>query len=145
MVEVEGIDARDGHAQGIADKIADVVIFEKCRVLGEHGTLLWLFDVRFENHQAVFAGFVEQVVHHFERVNIGLLAELGTAKDAADSSSDLLEDVKRICDQKSTDGGTADDNQFCRLNENSEVAMLHQVARHDATENDDDADNGKHG
>jgi hypothetical protein len=30
------------------------------------------------------------------------------------------------------------------LNEHPEVAMLHQVARHHATENDDDADDRKH-
>jgi hypothetical protein len=31
------------------------------------------------------------------------------------------------------------------LNEDAEIAVFHEVARHDAGENDDDADDCKHG
>src|SRR5579864_1728421 len=139
LVEVESIHTGDGHAQRVADKIANVVILEECRVLGKNSTLLRLFDVGFQGHESIFAGLVEQVVQHFQSVDIGLLAELRTAKDAGDSPRDLLQDVQGIGDQQSAYGGASDDHQFGRLNKHSEVAMLHQVAGDHATENDDDA------
>ncbi len=71
-------------------------------------------------------------------------AELGAAEDATDSTADLLEDMEGVRDQKCAHGGAADDDQFSRLHEDSEVAMLHEVASHHATEDDDDADNRKH-
>src|ERR1035437_5542426 len=144
LVEIEGIDAGNGHAQGVADEIANVVVLEEGGILGKNSAFLRLFYVGFEGHQAVFAGLVEQVVHHFQSVDIGLLAELGGAEDATDSAADLLEDVEGIGDQKSAHPGTTDDNQFSRLNEHSDVAVLHEVASQHGTENDDDADNRKH-
>ena len=144
LIEIEGVDAGDGHAQRVADEIAHVMILEEGGILGEDGTLLGLFDVGFERHQSVFAGLVEQVVHHFQGVDVGLLAELGAAEDATDSASDFLEDMERIRDEEGADGGAADDDQFRGLDKHPEVAVLHEVAGHDTTEDDDDADNRKH-
>ncbi len=59
LVEVEGIDAGDGHAQRIADEIANVMVFEEGGVLEEDLTLVGLFHVGLESHQAVLAGLVE--------------------------------------------------------------------------------------
>jgi hypothetical protein len=53
--------------------------------------------------------------------------------------------VERIGDQKSAHSSAADNDQFCRLNEDSEIAVFHEIAGHHATENDDDADDCKHG
>ena len=61
-------------------KVADVMVLEKRWILREDCALFRLFDVGFERHQAVFARFVEQVVHHFQGVDIGLLAELRTCR-----------------------------------------------------------------
>src|SRR5450631_1441807 len=144
LVEIEGVDAGNGHAERVADEIANVVVLEECRVLREDSTLVRLFDVGFQSHQAVFTGLVEQVIHHLQGFDIGLLAELGAAEDAADSATDLLEDVERIRDKKGADRGSADDDQLSRLNENAQIAVLHEVARHHATEDDDDADNREH-
>jgi len=130
--------------QGVANEIADVMVLEESRILGKDGALLRFFDIGFESHQSVFAGFVEQVVHHFQGVDIGLLAELGGAEDGTDTASDLFENVEWIRNEQRTYGGPTDDDQFCRLNENSEIAMLHKVAGHHTTEDDDDADDCKH-
>lgn len=73
-----------------------------------------------------------------------MLSKLGAAKYAADPAPDLLENVQWVSYQESADGGAADDDQFGRLNQDSEIAVLHQIARHYATENNDDADNRKH-
>ncbi len=98
LVEIEGVDAGDGHAERVTDEIANVMVFEEGWVLGEDLTFFRLFHVGLEGHEAVFACLVEEVVHHFQRVDVGLLAELRTAKHAADSAYDLLDDVKRIGD-----------------------------------------------
>ena len=102
------------------------------------------FHVGFESHESVFAGFVEQVVHHFQSVDVGLLAELGAAEDAADASGDFLDDVQRVADQNCADGGAADDDQFRGLHQDAEVTVLHEVAGDDASEDDHDADDCKH-
>ena len=117
LVEVEGVDAGDGHAQGVADEVAHMVILEEGGILGEDGTLLWLFDVGFEGHESVFASLVEQVVHHFQGVDISLLAEFGAREDASDAAGDFLENVERIRDKEGADGGAADDDQFGGLDE----------------------------
>ena len=77
-------------------KSQNVMVLEEGRVLGEDRALVGLFDVGFERHQAVFAGLVEQVVHHFQSVDIGLLAELGAAEDAANAAGDFLDDVQGL-------------------------------------------------
>jgi hypothetical protein len=144
LVEIEGVDAGDGHAQGVAYEIANVMVLEEGRVLGKNRALLGLFDVGFEGHEAVFAGLVEQVVHHFQGVDVGLFAKLGAAEDGADSAADSLKDIEGIRDQKGAHGGATDDEQFSRLHEDTEVAMFHEVASRHTTEDDDDADNRKH-
>ena len=144
LVEVEGVDAGDGHAQRVTNEIANMMVLEEGGILGKYRALGGFFHVRFEGHQPVFTGLIEQVVQHFQSVNVSLLAELGAAEDAPDAAPDLLEDVEWISDQKSTDGRAADCDQFRRLNQDAKVAVLHEVASHDATEDHDDADNGKH-
>ena len=48
LVEVESVDAGDGHAQRVTDEIAHMMILEESRVLGKNGTLAGLFDVGFQ-------------------------------------------------------------------------------------------------
>ena len=40
LIEIEGVDAGDGHAQRVADEIAHVMILEEGWILGEDGALL---------------------------------------------------------------------------------------------------------
>ena len=128
----------------IADEVADMMIFEKCGTFGKDGTLVRLFDVVFERHKAIFAGLIEQVVHHFQRIHICLFGEFGAAKDPADASGNLFENVKRVSDEDGTNGGTADGDEFGGLDENAEIPVLHEIAANHAAKNNDDADNCKH-
>jgi hypothetical protein len=144
LIEIEGVDAGDSHAQGVADEIAHVMILEEGWILSEDGTILGLFDIGFESHESVFAGLVEQVIHHFQSVDVGLLSELGAAEDSTDAASNLLEDMERIRDEESADGGAADDDQFRRLHKYPQVPVFHEIAGHHTTEDNDDSDNRKH-
>src|SRR5581483_2874984 len=142
--QVEGVDARDGHAKGIADEIANMVILEKGRIFREQRAFVWFFDVGFERHQSVFAGLVQQVVHHFQRIDVGLLAKFGAAEYPGDARRDFLDNVKRIGYEYRSDRSTANDNQFCRLDEHADVAVFHQISSDDATEDNDDANDREH-
>src|SRR5579863_8442686 len=144
LIEIEGVDSGNGHAERIADKVADVVVFEDGGAFGEHRTFFGLFDVVLKSHQSVFAGLVQQVVHHFQRIDVSLPGVLGAAEDTSDAANNLLEDVQRVGDENGADGGSADGDKFCGLNEHPEVAVLHEVAGDDATEDDDNSNNCKH-
>src|SRR5579872_1430238 len=140
LVEIESIEPGNGHAERVTNEIANVMILEEGGVLGEHLALVRLFDVGFEGHQAVFASLVEEVVHHLEGIDVGLFAELGTAKHASDAADYFLDDVEGVGDKNCPQGSTADDDQLRRLDEDSEISMLHQVAGDHTTEDDDDSD-----
>ena len=144
LIQFEGIESRDRHSQGVADEVAHVVVLEESRILGKDRTLIGLFDVGFERHQSVFAGPVQQVVHGFERVDVGLLGEFRTAENAADTADDFLDDVERVGDQHRAHGSAADDQQFRGLEKYPYAAVLHQIPGGDAPKDDHDADNGKH-
>ena len=109
--------AGDGHAQGVADKVADVMVLEEGRVLGEDRALVGFFDIAFEGHESVFAGLVKQLIHHFQGVDVALLAELGAAENAGDAARNFLEDVQRIGDEHRSEGSAPDDDQFGGLDE----------------------------
>ena len=144
LIEVEGIDAGDGHAQGIADEVADVGVPENGGRMREHRTLVGLLNVVLKSHETIFAGFVEQVVHHLQRIDVSLPGKFGAAEDAAHSAGDLFEDVKRIGDEDGADGSPADSDQFGGLKEDAEISVLHEIAADDAAENHDNADDGEH-
>jgi hypothetical protein len=109
LIQFEGIESRDRHTQRVADKITHMVVFKESWILGKNGTLVGFLDVGFERHQSVFAGPVQQVVHGFERVHLGLLGEFGTAENSADTADDFLDDVERVGDQHRAHGSAADD------------------------------------
>jgi len=144
LVEIEGIYAGDGHAQRIANKVADVVVPEDGWTRRKQRTLVWFLYVVLKGHESIFAGLVEQVVHHLQRIEVSLFRVLRAAEDAADSAGDLLENVKRIGDEDSTDGRAADGDQFGWLKEDADVSVLHEIAGGDAAEHHDNADNGEH-
>jgi len=115
LIEIKSIDAGNGHAQGIANEGAHMLILDEGCVFGEDRTFLRLFDVILESHESIFARLVQEVIHHLERIDIGLLAEFRANENAADASCDFFQDVKRIGDQDGADGCAADDDQFRRL------------------------------
>jgi hypothetical protein len=121
-----------------------VVAPEDGRPLGKQRTLVGLLYVVLQGHESIFAGLVEQVVHHLQRIDVGVLGEFGSGKDAADSAGDLLENVKRIGDEDGADSGPTDGNQFGGLKEDADISVLHEIAGGDAAEHHDNADNGEH-
>src|SRR5580704_905234 len=144
LVEIESVNARDGHAKRIANKVHGMMIFESLGSFREQRTLLWLFHVAFQRHQAILAGLVQKVIQRFKRLQISLFVVLGASEDPADTTRNLLENVKRIGNEDGADGRAADGDQFSRLNKHFEITVLHQVAGHHTAENNDNADNREH-
>ena len=76
LVQIEYFDAAaDRHAHGVANEVAQVVIGDEILVLGEKRALGRIFNVAFERDQSFLARFLQQFVHHFERVDIALPGE----------------------------------------------------------------------
>ena len=97
------------------------MVLENGWPLGEQGTLVRFLDVALKCHKAFFAGFVQQVIHHLQRIDVSLLGVLGTSEDAANPAGNLLENVKRIGDEDGADGGPADGDELRRLDEDAEI------------------------
>src|SRR5580704_3470477 len=145
LVEIEGVDSRNGHAQRIADKVAHVMVFENLWTFGKQGALVGLLHVGLQGHQSFFAGFVQEVVHHLQRVNISLLVVLRAAEYCAKARPNLLENMNGISDEHSTDRRSQDGDEFGRLDEHFQIPVLHEIAADYTAENNDDADDCKHG
>src|SRR5580704_13657982 len=144
LVEIESVDPGDGHAQRVANEVTNMMVLDEAGVLGKDCALGRFFDIALQRHQSVFARLVKQVVHHFQGVDVGLLAELGAPECSSDSGDNRFDDVQRIRNQDSAHRGAADDDQLRRLHQHLQIAVLHQVAGYHATEDHDDADNGEH-
>ena len=112
-------------------------------IFGKARTLLWLLNVCLKSHESFFASSVQKVIHSLKSVDIGLGCEFRAAENAADAAGDVLDDVKWIGNQERADRSTANDDEFGRLQEHAQIPMLHEITGDDATEDDDNADNGK--
>ncbi len=96
LVEIKSFHSADRHAHGVTEVVADVVILEKGRILGEDRTLGRILDVGFQRHQALAARLVEEFIHHFEGVEVALFSEFRASEHAHKSGDDLLQNVERI-------------------------------------------------
>src|SRR5207247_287196 len=94
---------------------------------------------RFSRHEALPTGFVQKLVGYFEGLHVALLCELRSFEHHADTRSNLFQDVQWIRDQDGTCPGAADDEQFCRLQQDLQVAVLHQVSADYRSEYEHDA------
>src|SRR5260370_577890 len=103
LVQIEGIHSSNRHTQGITDKITDVMVFENGWAFGEQLTLVRLFHITFEGHQPVFTGLVQQVVHHFEGIDVSLPGVFGASENAANPAGNLFKDFERIAYNDATD------------------------------------------
>ncbi len=145
LVHVEGLDAAgDGGAQGVADKVAGVMVIEELGVVFEDGAFLGLFDVHFDAEQAFFADLVEELVHHFEGAEVAFLVELGTFEDGQKAGDDALDDVDRVGHEQGAGGGANEDEQLGRLHEDEYVSLLHEEAADDCSEDNENAYDGEH-
>ena len=103
LIKVEWLRSADCHAQGVADEVAIVMVFDERGIFRKHRTLGGIFHVIFQGHQPFFTRLVEQLVHHLESFEIDRLAEFRAAQRPDDSAHDLLENVQRICNQHGAD------------------------------------------
>ncbi len=120
------------------------MVFHKGGIFRKDRAFARVFHISLKRHQSFTARLVEQVVHGLERIEVALLAELRAAKGAGHAGSNLFEDVQRIGHQHRADGCTSDNQQFRRLQEHLEVAVLHQVPACHSAKNYQDANNGEH-
>src|SRR5258707_81699 len=78
LIHIERLDATTGgHADGVADKIQGVMVFEKFWILGENGAFVWCIAVGFQRHQSFLAGAGKEFVHHLHGFEIFILAKSG--------------------------------------------------------------------
>jgi hypothetical protein len=146
LVDVERFDtAAGGHANGVADKIESVMVFEEFRVLGEYRAFVRRVAIGFESHQAFFAGATEQFEEHFESFEVFGFCIFQTAKGSGESGDKSFENMQRVGDEHGSDGSAEDDDQFGGLDQNPDVSILHQVAGEDGAEDHHDSDNHEHG
>ena len=108
------------------------------------GLLDGIFDVGFERHQSIFARLVQQVIHHFQRFQISFLVELASAEYPAESGRDLFQNVQWVGHQNGADRRAANDDEFRRLHQHLEIAVLHQVASSYGAEYDKNSNDRKH-
>lgn len=144
LVKVKGFDTADGHAHGIAEIVADVVILEEGGILGEKWTFGGILDVALQRHQALTARLVKEFIHHFEGVEVALFGEFGSSEHARNPSHDFFQNVKGVGNQYRADGSASNDHQLSRLDQDHDLAMFHQVAAYHRAEDDYDSDNCKH-
>ena len=96
-------------------------------------------------HETVAPSLVEEVVDHLQRIEIFLFRKRRALERSQGTRDNLLEDVNWIRDQHSSNGRSADDEEFRGLEQDGDVAVLHQVTAQHCAEDDDDADDHKHG
>jgi len=122
-----------------------MVILREVFVFREERALVRLLDIIFECHQAFLARLLQQFINHFQGIDVALGAELRGPKCPNEPAHHLLQNVYWIGDQQRAQRRPADDDQLRRLEQHLDVAVLHQVARHDAAENYHDPNDRKHG
>src|SRR5208283_3938898 len=102
-------------------------ILEELRIFGKDRALFGVIAVRFQGHQAFLASAGKQLVQHFHGFQVFGSAVLGAAKDTSQSCGDFLQDEQRVGNQHRANGRAEDDQQLGGLQENEQVAVLHQV------------------
>src|SRR6266496_6283086 len=128
LIELECFHSADCHTHAVAEKVSNVMVFQKLGIFGKNRALVRGLHIRLKRHEALPTGFVQKLVSYFERFHVALLRELRSFEHHADTRSNLFQDVQRIRDQDGTCPGAADDEQFRRLQQDLQVAVLHQVS-----------------
>ena len=145
LVHIERLHAAgDGRTQCVADKVFGVMIVEEIRIVLEDGAFLRLFDVVLDAEQALFAHLVQELVHHFQGAEIARLSKRRAFEHAQQTRSNPFQDVDGIGHEQSSNGSAAENEQFGGLNQNHDVAFLHQKAADDCPDDDNNAYDGEH-
>src|SRR5580658_10211028 len=82
LIQIERFRAGNRHAKRVANEIAYVMVFQELRMLGENSALGGLVHVSLEPHQSFFARLVEEFKHHLQGLDVSLLGEFRSPKDA---------------------------------------------------------------
>ena len=139
LVEIEGFDAAaDRHAHGVADEID-----ERDDPSGRPDT--WRRSGSLPGPSMSASSAISPSLRAlFSRSYIIFrvsrylcLLNLHPPKTPRESADDLLQNMQRIGDQHGADRGAADDDQFGRLHQHLEVAVLHQIAGSNGAEDDE--------
>jgi hypothetical protein len=125
-------------------KCSDVVVFQKAGIFLEDLAFVWLFYVHLDCDQAFPADLVEELVHHLQGFEITRLAEGRSLENAEYAADHRRDDRQRVGDEQRTDGSTADGDHLGRLKENEQLAVLHEEACDDRSEDHDEPDDGEH-
>src|SRR5438477_8814006 len=110
------------------------MVFEKVRIFLEKRALLGLFDISLELHRALLAGVVEKLVEQLQMLKIERLGIFPRQKHANCTLADGYDDEQWIGNQDGAERRPADDQQFGRLQQDKQVAVLHEVAAHHGAE-----------
>ena len=145
LVEIEGFDAAaDRHAHGVADEIANVMIFQKAGYFEKIGLLAGSsMSASSATSPSLRAWFSRSYII-FSVSRYRFLVNLLPPKTARESAGDLFQNMQRIGHQHGADGRPADDDQFGRLHQHLEVAVLHQISGSDGAEYHQNSNNCKH-
>src|SRR5579863_2002144 len=145
LAQFEGAHAAaDVHAEGVAYKMKGVMILEKTGVILEQRTLFGVLNISFQLHGAILARIVKQFIQHLEMQQVESFGKRTRDKYPKASFEDLNDDRQRIGDEHGTKRGAADNDQFRRLEQHLEVAMLHEIAARDGAKDNDNPNDCKH-
>src|SRR5215212_2137060 len=132
LIELEESDAAgDRHPKSVTDEMYGMVILQKILVLGKDLALGRIFYVALKLSHAAFSGVIEDLVQHFEILQIERFSEFSASKHSADSLDHLDHNGKRIADQHRANGCAENDHQLCGLHQHHELSVLHQVSPDD--------------
>ena len=120
------------------------MVFEDVGILGKKRALLRCVNIGFNGDQALLADFVEYAVDHDQDFHVILLGIGLVAEDARDGAARGFDDFHGRGDDETSDGRTADDQNFHRLENDGQVAALQQVAANHSGADYDKADNSNH-
>src|SRR5579872_980315 len=103
-----------------------------------------VFNFRFQRRQTGPPRLVEKIIEHLERLQVPRAIEPGRPHNPSQSTHDFAQDVRRIGDYQRPNRRPADNHEFGGLHQNEEVTFFHQVAAHYSTEDNNNANKGKH-
>src|SRR5258708_7604649 len=137
LIELEvPYSAADGHAQRVADEEDRVMVLHESLIFGKQSAFGRGFHVSFQLGHTTLSGVAEDLIQHLQVLQVESLGETVCAEDRADHFCHFDNDGKRIAYQHRAHRGAKDDDQFGRLHQYQQLAMLHQIPADNGAEDD---------
>lgn len=125
---VDGRAAHDYELERVAQQIHRMMVAQEAGVVREDIRLLRLLDVALQDHESVFSGEHEEVIHRLEQFEERLLL-VGVALEQSDAGlGDLDRRLMTIADDYAAGRGSADDDELGVLHQGGDLALVHCVA-----------------